>query len=483
MAKKIIIVDDQEDVRSTIVGFLRDAEYETYAASNENEAMEIIRRDSNIDVGILDVRLHAGGEEDESGLMLASALRLIIPEIHLIMLSQFPNPNIIVRSIKMYGAVDFINKTQDIERDVLTAIEKIREHPRKIDTFLSVFLGEKKPLYARCLGEHTYSGYSEHNVNIDVAQYQLDTEYAKKERYNARQFRNLIKKIGLQLWHDLFEEHEVLRQAFFEARGHDRPLIMLKLETPRHWEAVPFEFLRISNPDDYFVFQYPFSRMIQGISPRRRVLSTRRFADPEKLCVLLIASNTSPSIEVDEEIQILQSLLEEQGCRVEAIFSRQATYDHVVKKLSSKGYDIIHYAGHSGYEEEIPEQSSLYFRDKEDEKAKTVRLPAEKLTGLLQDSEARFVYLNSCYGAAAGRDEDLLVGEFLGLADAVIQAGVPAALSFRWPVSDQGAQQFARVFYSTLLEHGSLEIAAWEARRSFSRDDPTWLSPVLFCQQ
>jgi CHAT domain-containing protein len=111
-------------------------------------------------------------------------------------------------------------------------------------------------------------------------------------------------------------------------------------------------------------------------------------------------------------------------------------------------------------------------------------MKAAELKILLDRSEARFVYLSSCYGTAMGNERALLDDDFLGLADAVAQAGVPSVLGFRWPVSDAGAPKLALAFYRSLLEQGSPEIALWSARceLAVNRNDTTWLSPILIHQ-
>jgi CHAT domain-containing protein len=112
-------------------------------------------------------------------------------------------------------------------------------------------------------------------------------------------------------------------------------------------------------------------------------------------------------------------------------------------------------------------------------------MKASELTMLLRRSSARLVYLSCCYGTASGKQADLLDDDFLGLADAVVQAGIPTVLGYRWPVSDCGAQKMAQVFYKSLLEQGSPEIALWNARcemAALDRNDPTWLSPILIHQ-
>lgn len=111
---------------------------------------------------------------------------------------------------------------------------------------------------------------------------------------------------------------------------------------------------------------------------------------------------------------------------------------------------------------------------------------ATELKLLLERSEARLVYMSNCYGATTGSQTDLLDDDFLGLADAAMQAGVPSVIGFLWPVSDVGAPKLTLAFYRSLLEQGSPEIALWHARRELARpnkDDPTWLSPILIHQE
>jgi CHAT domain-containing protein len=102
---------------------------------------------------------------------------------------------------------------------------------------------------------------------------------------------------------------------------------------------------------------------------------------------------------------------------------------------------------------------------------------------LVEKSDIRFFYLSCCQGTATAAQNQLLDDDFLGITDALIQAGVPSALGFRWPVSDQGAVELAVGFYDTLARDGRLDVALLEARKKIDRDDLTWLSPVLIAQK
>jgi CHAT domain-containing protein len=152
--------------------------------------------------------------------------------------------------------------------------------------------------------------------------------------------------------------------------------------------------------------------------------------------------------------------------------------------LRKRSYDIIHYAGHGWYEPESPEKSSIYFWTEENRQGDVVPMRATELRMLLEHSGARLVYLSCCYGTASSGKVTLLDDDFLGLADAAVQAGVPSVLGFRWPVSDNGARQLALAFYKSLLAQGSPEFALWNARceLAIDRDDTTWLSPILVHQ-
>jgi CHAT domain-containing protein len=209
----------------------------------------------------------------------------------------------------------------------------------------------------------------------------------------------------------------------------------------------------------------------------------------EELRVLLVASNTEPFIPgVDEEIRSLETFLrqvfEEKGfsVNVKTIFSDQATYETMREELSESKYHIFHYAGHGFYDPQSPEQSCLFFWEQNNCKGAVRKLSVSEMNILLGGSNLQFVYLSCCLGGHTGDKTHLLDDDFLGIADGMIQAGVPAVLGFRWPVSDSSAKELALAFYSSLANQGQLDVALFHARRliaSRDRDDITWISPVL----
>jgi CHAT domain-containing protein len=246
--------------------------------------------------------------------------------------------------------------------------------------------------------------------------------------------------------------------------------------------------MRSDEPQEYLVLQHPLIRFVCGATPKREAISPQMLVLTKALRVLIIASNTNPPIDgVDTEVQELSHYLKHQEfipVDVNLIPTGLATYERIRKELQESSYDIVHYAGHGSYKATSPEESSLYFWASEGKQGDVVPMPATELKLLLERSEVRLVYLSSCYGTATGSQVALLDDDFLGLADAVVQAGVPSVVGFRWPVSDDGARKLALAFYHSLLEQGSPEIALWNARCELAvdRNDTTWLSPILIHQ-
>jgi CHAT domain-containing protein len=231
------------------------------------------------------------------------------------------------------------------------------------------------------------------------------------------------------------------------------------------------------------------SRLVYGAAPKRRAVSPTLLASKDDLRVLVVASNTKPRIDgVDCETNRVHEYFLAQEyipVRVELLSTEEATYERFRKEIVNEEYDIVHYAGHGTYNSSSPEESKLFFWEHKNKQGSVVEMHAAELAMLLERSSVRFMYLSSCNGTTSGDGTALLDDDFLGLADAIVQAGVPSVLGFRWPVSDVSAPRLALAFYQSLLKQGRPDIALWEARRelaSTSRNDPTWLSPILIHQ-
>jgi ActR/RegA family two-component response regulator len=493
MIGRVLVVDDLPDVRSAIGNVLTDAGYAVQLAANEAQALTAIVEET-FDFAVIDVRLHGDDEDDESGLSLAVAIRHLDSRVRIILMTGFAvKSQQIVRAVRLYGAVAFVTKSSDVGELILDAVKGADEECQRSNleniqdgTRLCISLTGGQPLVIRSHGSHVCAARTWTVLRVDLERYARRTELARKD---VEYMRFQVAEIGTKLWGDVFSDHPEAGAVFFEARGKGQPLSFL-FETPREFLRLPLEFMRSDSPAEYLVLRHPLSRLVYDAIPRNEALSPKKLARMRKLHVLLIASNTKPPIPgVDAEIQELEDFWRNQDTfptEVTALRTEQAAYERVREELKSPSFDIVHYAGHGFFDAASPEDSYLCFWSGLNKQGPIKRIRATELKLLLDQSNVRLLYLSSCYGSASGGESALLDDDFLGLADAAVQAGIPSVLGFRWPASDARAPKLALAFYQALLKCGSPEAALWSARCELAasdREEPTWLSPILIHQE
>jgi CheY-like chemotaxis protein len=305
--------------------------------------------------------------------------------------------------------------------------------------------------------------------------------------------------VGTHLFQSIFADHPEVLGSYQNAlgRAQEDENLHLHFEGFRDFLQVPLEslFNSVFTSQNHLILRHPLSRCVMSAPWKRSPLSPQflneLWSRNEPLKILLIASNTQPPIPgVDREITALSNFLsaafKSKGleAQVETITTSQATYGEVKKVLLKCPFHIVHYAGHGAYNQESPEKSFILLRDGE-HPSLLKQMTVETLGLLLQGSAVRFVYLSCCEGSKTGSASALLDDDFLGIAEGIINAGVPSVLGFRWPVSDDGAITLAKAFYESLIKHGHLDTALLEARREvamLNRNDITWLSPILIMQ-
>ena len=132
MARDILVVDDEVDIRNLIAGILNDEGYETRTAAESDSALEEIkqRRPSLV---VLDIWLQ-GSRLD--GLELLNELKQDNPDLPVVIISGHGNIETAVSAIKR-GAYDFVEKPFKADRLILAvdrALEanRLREENREL---------------------------------------------------------------------------------------------------------------------------------------------------------------------------------------------------------------------------------------------------------------------------------------------------------------------------------------------------------------
>ncbi|WP_404404044.1 sigma-54-dependent transcriptional regulator [Pelagibacterium halotolerans] len=128
MARDVLIVDDEEDIRELIAGILEDEGYEPRQASDADEALaEITRRRPNL--VFLDIWMQ-GSRLD--GLQLLDLLQADHPDLPVVMISGHGNVETAVSAIRR-GAYDYIEKPFKIDRLLLITQRAIEASKLRIE--------------------------------------------------------------------------------------------------------------------------------------------------------------------------------------------------------------------------------------------------------------------------------------------------------------------------------------------------------------
>ncbi len=213
----------------------------------------------------------------------------------------------------------------------------------------------------------------------------------------------------------------------------------------------------------------------------------------EPLRVLLAGSDPRNSLaNLDEELAKLKECLEvgcqaaNLRCKISVLESINATCTALEKRLDDPNlgpFHIFHFCGH-GTRGSNPDASSLVLHGTG---GADDAVSGEKLRLMLQNRVLWMAYLSCCYGAAS-RGSIGIEQQYVGTIHAVLSAGIPAAIGFRWAVTDRGAYALARSFYEHLFAPEAPfnpSRALWRARRRVAGDKNTrdaWASSLMVSQ-
>lgn len=118
--KRILIVDDDDGVRTSLAQLLKEVGYQTQEVSSGAEAMETISS-ADFDVVLLDITMPG-----MNGVDTLSELKKINPKTPVIMITAFPSTDSAVDTVKR-GASDYISKPFKVDELVLKINRTIEE--------------------------------------------------------------------------------------------------------------------------------------------------------------------------------------------------------------------------------------------------------------------------------------------------------------------------------------------------------------------
>lgn len=145
-----------------------------------------------------------------------------------------------------------------------------------------------------------------------------------------------------------------------------------------------------------------------------------------------------------------------------------------LQRALRRNYHVLHFIGHGGFDEKN-EDGFLVF---EDDSGRGNEVSATYLSTLLHDADSlRLAVLNACDGARSSRTD-----QFAGVAQSLLQQGVPAVVAMQFEITDDAAITFAHEFYGAFADGYSIEASVGEARKSIfaGQNDSEWGTPVLY---
>ncbi|MEO7913265.1 MAG: CHAT domain-containing protein, partial [Roseiflexaceae bacterium] len=149
------------------------------------------------------------------------------------------------------------------------------------------------------------------------------------------------------------------------------------------------------------------------------------------------------------------------------------------QSLQSKlrqNYHVLHYIGH-GIVDPATGSGNLVLTD--ENTGKSSLQDAETLGYLLRSSSIKLVFLNACQTAVTSGTE-----AFLGVAQSIVRAGMPAVVAMQFDIPETSAALLARAFYASLADGYSVQAAVTEGRKAVlaktGLNHKDWATPTLF---
>ena len=200
-----------------------------------------------------------------------------------------------------------------------------------------------------------------------------------------------------------------------------------------------------------------------------------KITPPIKVLVVIASPSDFEPLQVEDEwLRLNEAVNSGQGAGMIALERLAKPTLTEFQRALRRNYHVLHFVGHGGFDEQRQDGLLVF----EDDQGRGNEVSATYLSTLLHDADSlRLAVLNACDGARSSRQD-----QFAGVAQSLLQQGVPAVVAMQFEISDEAALTFAREFYGAFAEGYPVEAALAEARKSMfaQQNDSEWATPVLY---
>jgi hypothetical protein len=285
------------------------------------------------------------------------------------------------------------------------------------------------------------------------------------------------KKYGTRLFEAVFgdEVYGCFRGSLTTAQMQGKGLrVRLRMGAPE-LNDLPWEYLYNPRLNCFLSLSVdtPIVRYLELAVPIRALT----VAPPLKVLAMISSpGDYQPVLDVEEEWARLSSALEPLARRGLVTLERLeiATLAALQHRLRRDDCHIFHFIGHGRFDER--EQDGILVLERETGRGH--QLSGQYLGTLLHNHRPlRLVILNACEGGRASR-----IDPFAGVAQSLVQQGIPAVIAMQFEITDEAAITFAYGFYTALADGYPVDAALVEARTAIfaQGNDIEWGTPVLY---
>jgi tetratricopeptide (TPR) repeat protein len=293
------------------------------------------------------------------------------------------------------------------------------------------------------------------------------------------------KQFGQRMFNSVFsaDVRGALQSSLDEARrrtdaGRSRVGVRVRLRLTGAPELanIPWEYIYNSSLNRFLALSVETPLVRYMDLPER--IRPVKVTPPLRIVVMIAGPRDYPRLDVQEEWDRLQVALADlrQAGLVELELLETPTLAALQRQLRRGDYHILHFIGHGGYDHHT--QDGLLVLEDEEQRGRKVS--GQDLGMLLHDhTSLRLVILNACEGARTGSDDP-----FAGVAQSLVQQGIPAVIAMQFEITDTAAITFAHEFYRALADSYPVDASLTEARKVMFAEARgnglEWGTPVLY---
>jgi formylglycine-generating enzyme required for sulfatase activity len=251
------------------------------------------------------------------------------------------------------------------------------------------------------------------------------------------------------------------------ARKGSRLLIKLRLEGDPELVSLPWECLYDRDRKNFLGLDVE-TPIIRDLEVSAEPLSERA-PRPARVLVLLANPQGAGQLQVEQEFQKISEALSTLGSWVQ--IERLVRPSMALLESRLRECHVFHFIGHGELGRLVLESSD----------GQPLMMDMHDLAAFFPGQHTiRLVVLNSCHGAQHSTSD-----VFSGVAQSLVQKGVPAIIAMRHDVDDDLAISFSSRMYQALSQGASIQEAVTLGRRAMlvDRDREAWGSPVLYMSQ